>query len=194
MTTSVLAAGVLEDTIRAFFQGLPIGAGFALVAMSFVLTYKTSGVFNLAFGAQAFISAATYFELHVRRDWPIWSAVLVAVVLVAPVLGLLLERLIFRHVHAASGGVQAGHLAWPARRPARTVQAHRRLQPRAALRRGGHHPRRHHRLPAVRPLPRHPRRDRRVRHRGGRCAGPGRPVPLHPAWDCASGRWCRAPE
>ena len=102
MTTSVLAAGVLEETIRAFFQGLPIGAGFALVAMSFVLTYKTSGVFNLAFGAQAFISAAAYFELHTRRDWPIWSAVLVAVLLVAPVLGLLLERLIFRHVHAVS--------------------------------------------------------------------------------------------
>ena len=102
MTASVLAAGVVEETVRAFFQGLPIGAGFALVAMSFVLTYKTSGVFNLAFGAQAFISAATYFELHVRRDWPIWSAVLVAVVLIAPGLGLLLERLVFRHVHAAS--------------------------------------------------------------------------------------------
>ena len=102
MIDSILAAGVLEETIRAFFQGLPIGAGFALVAMSFVLTYKTSGVFNLAFGAQAFISAATYFELHVRRDWPIWAAVLVAVVLVAPLLGLLLERLIFRHIHAAS--------------------------------------------------------------------------------------------
>ena len=102
MTSSVLAVGVLEETIRAFFQGLPVGAGFALVAMSFVLTYKTSGVFNLAFGAQAFISAATYFELHIRRDWPIWAAVLVAVVLVAPVLGLLLERLIFRHIHAAS--------------------------------------------------------------------------------------------
>ncbi len=102
MTPSVLAAGIVDDTIRAFFQGLPVGAGFALVAMSFVLTYKTSGVFNLAFGAQAFISAATYFELHVRHDWPIWTAVLVAVVLVAPVLGLLLERLIFRHIHAAS--------------------------------------------------------------------------------------------
>ena len=102
MTTSVLAVGVLEETIRAFFQGLPIGAGFALVAMSFVLTYKTSGVFNLAFGAQAFISAAVYFELHLRRDWPIWAAVLMAVVLVAPVLGLLLERLIFRHIHAVS--------------------------------------------------------------------------------------------
>ncbi|WP_419918436.1 ABC transporter permease [Candidatus Poriferisocius sp.] len=102
MGDQLLAAGVVEETVRAFFQGLPVGAGFALVAMSFVLTYKTSGVFNLAFGAQAFISAATYYELHVRRDWPIWAAVLVAVVLVAPLLGLLLERLIFRHVHAAS--------------------------------------------------------------------------------------------
>ena len=54
MGDQLLAAGVVEETVRAFFQGLPVGAGFALVAMSFVLTYKTSGVFNLAFGAQAF--------------------------------------------------------------------------------------------------------------------------------------------
>ena len=36
-------------------------AAFALVAIGLVLTYKTSGVFNLAFAAQAYASAAVYY-------------------------------------------------------------------------------------------------------------------------------------
>ncbi len=43
-------------------QGFPIGCVFALVAVAFVLTYKVSGVFNLAFGAQAYTSAAVYLR------------------------------------------------------------------------------------------------------------------------------------
>ena len=54
----VLAAGTGADVLRAVLQGTPPGAVYALVALGFVLTYKTSGVFNLAFGAQAFVSAA----------------------------------------------------------------------------------------------------------------------------------------
>ena len=47
-------------------KGLPPGAVYALVALGFVLTYKTSGVFNLAFGAQAYVSAAMFFKPHGR--------------------------------------------------------------------------------------------------------------------------------
>ena len=40
--------------------GLPYGCVYALVAVGLVLTFKTSGVFNLAFGAQAYVSAAVF--------------------------------------------------------------------------------------------------------------------------------------
>ena len=43
--------------------GVPFGCVFALMAVGLVLTYKASGVFNLAFGAQAFVSALTYVSL-----------------------------------------------------------------------------------------------------------------------------------
>lgn len=95
-------ASIGEDVFRAFLQGLPPGSVFALIALGFVLTYKTSGIFNLAFGAQAYISAAMYFKARVEWDWPIVPAVLVSVVLLAPAIGLILERLIFRHLRTAS--------------------------------------------------------------------------------------------
>jgi branched-subunit amino acid ABC-type transport system permease component len=101
VTDPVLAASTLDDFIQALLQGIPIGAVYALIAVGFVLTYKTSGVFNLAFGAQAFASAAMYFELHIRREWPIWAALLVSVFVLAPLIGLVLERLIFRRLRGA---------------------------------------------------------------------------------------------
>lgn len=102
----VLAAGTLDDFVQALVQGVPVGAVYALIAVGFVLTYKTSGVFNLAFGAQAFASAATYFELHIRREWPIWAALIASVFVLAPLLGLVLERLIFRQMRSAGAAAK----------------------------------------------------------------------------------------
>ena len=48
----------MQDVTSSIIQGFPIGCVFALVAMGFVLTYKVSGVFNLAFGAQAYAALA----------------------------------------------------------------------------------------------------------------------------------------
>src|SRR5438045_8237730 len=92
----VMAASVGSDVFRGFLQGLPPGAVYALVALGFVLTYKTSGVFNLAFGAQAYVSAAMYFKARGVWGWGILPSVLLAVVVIAPLIGLLIERLIFR--------------------------------------------------------------------------------------------------
>src|SRR4051812_46255706 len=91
-----LAATVGSDVFRALLQGTPPGAVYALVALGFVLTYKTSGVFNLAFGAQAYVSAAMYFKAHEVWGWGIVPSVILAVFVLAPLIGLLLERVIFR--------------------------------------------------------------------------------------------------
>ncbi len=91
----------METLISAIIRGFPIGCVYALVALGFVLTYKTSGVFNLAFGAQAFVSAGVYYVLRVRHEWPIWASFVVAVLLVAPLLGLLLDRALYRYLRTA---------------------------------------------------------------------------------------------
>ncbi len=97
----IVGASIPEDIIRAILQGVPPGTVYALIALGFVLTYKTSGVFNLAFGAQAYVSAALYFKLKVAWGWSTVPALVVAVVVVAPLLGLILERLIFRNLRTA---------------------------------------------------------------------------------------------
>src|SRR5688572_4785458 len=97
----ILAESIGTDIFRAVLQGAPPGTVYALIALGFVLAYKTSGVFNLAFGAQAYVSAVAYFKTHTEWGWGIVPSLVVSVVLLAPALGLLLDRLIFRHLRTA---------------------------------------------------------------------------------------------
>jgi branched-chain amino acid transport system permease protein len=97
----ILADSIGTDVFRAVLQGAPPGTVYALIALGFVLAYKTSGVFNLAFGAQAYVSAVAYFKTHTEWGWGIVPALFVSVVLLAPAIGLILDRLIFRHLRTA---------------------------------------------------------------------------------------------
>jgi len=82
--------------------GIPYGCGFALLAVGLVLTFRATGVFNLAFGAQAFVSAFAYDLLNQYSHWPELPAFVVSVLVVAPALGLALDRFLFRHIPTAS--------------------------------------------------------------------------------------------
>ena len=53
-----MIASVGDDLFRAVLQGAPPGTVNALIAVGFVLAYKTSGVFNLAFGTAVVQAAA----------------------------------------------------------------------------------------------------------------------------------------
>ena len=91
----------MSDVLDYAIRGVPIGCVFALLAVGLVLTYRTSGVFNLAFAAQAYTSAAVFYVVRHDHRWPLLPAAVLAVGLVAPALGLLLERGIFRHLRGA---------------------------------------------------------------------------------------------
>lgn len=90
----------MEQLLAYALPGIPYGCAYALTAGGLVLTYRASGVLNLAFGAQAYVSAVV-FALAVHHNWPTWSAFLLAVVVLGPLLGLLLDRLLFRFTRAA---------------------------------------------------------------------------------------------
>ncbi len=92
----------MQDLIRYVILGIPVGCVFGLVAVSLVLTYKTSGVFNLAFAAQAYLGAAVYYDVHVRHGWPIIPAFVFVVLVVSPFVGFLLDRLVFRFLRGVS--------------------------------------------------------------------------------------------
>jgi branched-chain amino acid transport system permease protein len=91
----------VSDLISYIIRGIPFGCIFALVAIGLVLTYKTSGVFNLAFGAQAFFAAAVYYDTRVRHEWDLIPAALLAIVVVSPITGLALYHFLYRHLRTA---------------------------------------------------------------------------------------------
>jgi branched-chain amino acid transport system permease protein len=80
--------------------GIPYGCVFALMAVGLVLTYQTSGVFNLGFGAQAYVAALVFYK-GVAAGWPKWLAFVVAVGVVSPAIGIGSDRLLFRHVRSS---------------------------------------------------------------------------------------------
>lgn len=92
----------MNTLLSYVIPGIPSGCVVALMAVGLVLTFRTTGVFNLAFGAQAFASAFI-FDLLVRSDGlPVWAAFVVTVLVIAPGLGLAFDRFLFRHIPTAS--------------------------------------------------------------------------------------------
>ena len=67
----------MEHSSASRFPGVPYGCTYALVAVCLVLTYQATGVFNFAFGAQAFASAFIFTYLTQYHGWSGWEAFLV---------------------------------------------------------------------------------------------------------------------
>ncbi|MEY2455335.1 MAG: hypothetical protein QOK06_429 [Acidimicrobiaceae bacterium] len=91
----------MRDVVNSLINGFPDGCIYALVATGLVLGYRASGVFNFAFGAQAFTSATVFYVLVIDHGWPRLPAALVAIVGCGVVLGLVLDRFIFRLLRTA---------------------------------------------------------------------------------------------
>lgn len=85
--------------------GLFSGSIYALAAMGLVLTYKTSGIFNFAYGAVAMFCGFTFWQL--RDGWHItsWISLPLLLLVIAPLIGLACERL-FRPVTSLSAEIQ----------------------------------------------------------------------------------------
>ena len=82
--------------LQVIITGVALGAIYALAGLGLVLTYKATGVFNLAHGAIAMIVAYSLWEARVRWHFPLWLAGVFALLIVGPGIGLVLERLVFR--------------------------------------------------------------------------------------------------
>jgi branched-chain amino acid transport system permease protein len=86
------------DQIHFFFEvligGLLSGVMYSLVALGFVLIYKTSGVLNFAQGSMVLFAALTFVQLT-EKGLPGYLAFLVSLGLMA-ILGITVERTVMR--------------------------------------------------------------------------------------------------
>jgi branched-chain amino acid transport system permease protein len=87
---------VLTTWFEFAVAGLSLGSLAALAGLGVVLTYQATGIFNLAQGAIATFAAYVYWQLAQGWGLPPWLAAAIAVVVVSPALGLLLDRIVFR--------------------------------------------------------------------------------------------------
>ena len=78
--------------------GIPFGCTYALFAVGLVLTYQATGVFNFAFGAQAYAAAFVYTWCTQQQHLPIWLSFVMTVLVLSPGLGLLFDRLLFSRI------------------------------------------------------------------------------------------------
>ena len=85
--------------------GIVIGCIYALTASGLVVTYATSGVFNFAHGAQGMFCAWVYWQLRVGEELPTWLALAVVLLLVAPLLGAVIERVLIRPLQGAAADI-----------------------------------------------------------------------------------------
>ncbi|MFD7296783.1 ATP-binding cassette domain-containing protein [Streptomyces sp. NPDC059897] len=76
--------------------GLSVGAAAALTGIGLIVTYRATGVLNFAHGAVAMICAYLLRQLVVVWEVPLWAAAALVLLVVAPGLGLALERWVFR--------------------------------------------------------------------------------------------------
>ncbi|MGX1881849.1 ABC transporter permease subunit [Streptomyces sp. NPDC055287] len=76
--------------------GLAVGSAAALTGIGLIVTYRATGVLNLAHGAIAMVCAYVLRQLAVEWDWPLPLAAAVTLLVVAPGIGLLLDRAVFR--------------------------------------------------------------------------------------------------
>ena len=91
----------MEKFLNLTISGLVTGAIYSIMASGLVLTYTTSGIFNFAHGAVAFSTAYLFYQLNTGLHVPIVPAMIISVFIFAPLLGLLLDRLLLRRLAKA---------------------------------------------------------------------------------------------
>ena len=76
--------------------GLSIGSAAALTGIGLIVTHRATGVLNFAHGAIAVVCAYLLWQLTVEWDWPLPLAAALTLLVVAPGIGMALERFVFR--------------------------------------------------------------------------------------------------
>ena len=92
----------MEKFLSFTILGVVIGAIYAVAASGLVVTYATSGIFNIAHGAIGMLMAFTYWELVVNQGWPVWLALILVVFIMAPLLGAVIEKVLMRGLRNAT--------------------------------------------------------------------------------------------
>lgn len=83
----------MHDLLPFIAIGLVSGAVYGLAGTGLVLTYKTSGIFNFAYGSVAAVGVFVFYWLHTTHGMPWPFAAVICLFVLSPIEGLVLELL-----------------------------------------------------------------------------------------------------
>src|SRR5205085_4429521 len=82
--------------LSLILAGIGTGCIYSLAGMGIVLTYKATGIFNFAHGAIAMFVAYILWQLNAQWHVSLAIAAPLTILVAAPAIGLILERVVFR--------------------------------------------------------------------------------------------------
>lgn len=96
----------MTEFLSFLIAGIVFGAIYAVSASGLVVTYNTTGIFNFAHGAMGMVMAYLFWQLW--QGWGLPELVSLAIVLVvaAPVLGVVVERVVMRPLYGAATSIR----------------------------------------------------------------------------------------
>ena len=92
---TILAADASTKFLQLSVAGVALGAIYALVALGFVVVFKSTGTINFAHGGFVLLGAYLTYAYHVSADVPFYLSMLLAMASLA-VIAVILERLVLR--------------------------------------------------------------------------------------------------
>jgi branched-chain amino acid transport system permease protein len=95
----------MQNFLAFTIVGIVTGSIYAIAACGLVVTYTTSGVFNFAHGAVGMIAAFLFWEIKYNQGWGTWPALLIVLLVFAPLFGIVVERVLMRNLSGQSTGV-----------------------------------------------------------------------------------------
>jgi branched-chain amino acid transport system permease protein len=85
----------MAELLQFLISGIAVGMVYALIALGFVLIWKSSGVANLALGQIVLVSSWFTYAMLAQAEFPVWLA-FPLVILFALFLGWVIERFALR--------------------------------------------------------------------------------------------------
>jgi len=85
----------MAELLQFVITGITVGMVYALIALGFVLVWKSSGVANLALGQMVLLSSWFTYGMLVQAGLPLWLG-FVLVLIFALALGWVVERFVLR--------------------------------------------------------------------------------------------------
>ena len=103
----------MTEYLQASFDGLALGALYALIVLGFVVIYRATGIINFAQGGALLLGAYLTYNGVVTWNLNFWVALAISIVATAAFNVLLAQVLLQRQFRYAFG-VAAGLFAWSA--------------------------------------------------------------------------------